>query len=147
LLPAADRSHLRRPSTWLLLGEATFCTSAAYVQVRMLPFHRVAALRRLQTGAAPLPGPVAGPDTERVGWAVRVTAARTPWTTTCLMQALAAAAMLHRRGVASCIHLGVAADNGSYTAHAWLSAGPHILTGNGERERYTEVGRYWRAVA
>jgi|SRR5882757_9012683 len=113
----------------------------------MLPFRRVAALRRLRTGAAPSSGFVAGPYTERVGWAVQAIAARTPWTVTCLMQALAGSAMLHRRGVASCIHLGVAADDDSYAAHAWLSAGPHILTGSGERERFTEVGRYWSAAA
>ena len=51
---------------------------------------------------------------------------------TCLVQALAAEAMLRRRGIASTLHIGVrppAADT-ALDAHAWLEAAGAVVVGD-----------------
>ncbi|HEU0133612.1 MAG TPA: lasso peptide biosynthesis B2 protein, partial [Allosphingosinicella sp.] len=56
-----------------------------------------------------------------VGWAVTRVAAYFPASAMCLAQALAARAMLRRRGIGSLMHFGVArAEGGPFEAHAWL---------------------------
>jgi hypothetical protein len=83
---------------------------------------------------------------QRVGWAVRAVAGRTPWTSTCLMQAVAGAALLRRRRIPAQVHFGVAKDPAQpdgLSAHAWLTCGGRVLTGDGpQRERFAAVGVY-----
>lgn len=65
-----------------------------------------------------------------IGWAVTKTAAHLPIDARCLAQALAARAMLRRRGIASMMHIGVARpDATSLEAHAWLEAAGIGVTG------------------
>lgn len=141
---AAERSRRRDPWSWLLAAEATAALVNSYAQMRVLPFRRVAALRGLRPIrlARETTGPRVSVNVETVGWAVRAAGRRTPWTSTCLMQALAGAAMLRRRRVPCCVHLAVAPAGAGYDAHAWLSVGDRILTGESQMRRYTEVGRY-----
>jgi transglutaminase-like putative cysteine protease len=47
----------------------------------------------------------------------------------CLPRALAAQAMLRRRGIASRLCLGVARDGRSLSAHAWVEIGQQIIIG------------------
>jgi len=47
----------------------------------------------------------------------------------CLPRALAAQAMLRRRGIASRLCLGVARDGRSLAAHAWVEVGQEIIIG------------------
>jgi hypothetical protein len=55
----------------------------------------------------------------------------------CLSQALAAAWMLRRRGGAGTIKLGAAREpEGALAFHAWLTVGPHIVTGAGGEEAF-----------
>ena len=57
----------------------------------------------------------------RLGWAVAAVARRAPFRTTCLVESLAADAMLRRRGYASEIRFGVRPPSrGAITAHAWV---------------------------
>ena len=66
-------------------------------------------------------------DTKR---AVERAARHSPTPAKCLSQALAAAWMLRRRGVAGTIKLGAArGPEGALAFHAWLTAGPYIVTG------------------
>lgn len=124
----------------LLIAEASFWLIAARAAVGLLPFRRVA--RWLGRPAAPsalsAPPPRAGPDREAtlVSWAVRFAAARLPGAV-CLPQAMAARAMLRRRGIAATLHLGVwrdhataiQADPDTPPAHAWLDASGQRITG------------------
>src|SRR5512135_610321 len=58
-----------------------------------------------------------------VSWAVDYVGTR-PWMNAlCLPRALAAHAMLRRRGIASRLCLGVARDRGELAAHAWVEIG------------------------
>jgi hypothetical protein len=65
-----------------------------------------------------------------VGQAVTRAARNVPWNAVCLPQALAAKAMLARRGCGSAFHLGAKLDpDGQISAHAWLIAGGRIVVG------------------
>jgi len=83
-----------------------------------------------------------------VARALTVVAGRTPWTSTCLAQALAGARLLHSTGLTATITLGVAKRGpGSLRgdpmlAHAWLDHGDLTLTGGAQEFRFLPVGRF-----
>jgi len=82
-----------------------------------------------------------------VAWAVGTIAAR-PWMNAlCLPRALAAHAMLRRRGIASLLCLGVARDGGQLAAHAWVEVGDRKIAGETEAERFTRLTAFGGAVA
>ena len=67
---------------------------------------------------------------ERVSWAVATASRNLPWDCLCLAQAMAAKAMLKRRGISSTLYLGVAKDGTAPSlSHAWLTCGEQVLTG------------------
>lgn len=82
----------------------------------------------------------------RIGWAMGAVASRTPWRSLCLEQAIAAKAMLRRRGMSNTLHLGVArgaeSPERSVVAHAWLRCGSINVTGGGDVSRYTVVATF-----
>jgi Transglutaminase-like superfamily len=62
--------------------------------------------------------------------AVRIAARNVPWNAVCLPQALAAKAMLARRGCGSAFYLGATFNsNSNLIAHAWLVAGGQVVIG------------------
>ena len=66
----------------------------------------------------------------RVRWAVTAAARNVPWNAVCLPQAMAAKAMLARRGCGSSFHLGTGLDTqGKLIAHAWLVSGGTVVVG------------------
>jgi hypothetical protein len=80
-----------------------------------------------------------------VGWAVRAAASHAPWESTCLVQALAGAALLRHRRIDGTLYLGVAKDAAaaeSMSAHAWLRCGDLVLTGGAERARFTPIASF-----
>jgi hypothetical protein len=133
------------PERWLLL-EAAWWLSLLAAALNVVAFKRLTAwlgLKQTATGqetAQPLQQ-----EAIAVGWAVEAVAARTPWTSTCLAQALAGAQMLRRRGIASALTLGVALapDKESHMeAHAWLQHGGALLTGGGGHRRFTPISTF-----
>jgi len=79
----------------------------------------------------------------RVRWAVTTAARNVPWNAVCLPQAMAAKAMLARRGCGSALHLG--ADfgvRGELIAHAWLVAGGEIVVGAKGSNDVTPLARF-----
>ena len=67
-----------------------------------------------------------------VSWAVENLGAK-PWINAlCLPRALAAHAMLRRRGIASRLCLGVARDRDALIAHAWVEIGKDKIVGGAE---------------
>lgn len=140
--------HLRACSwteRWLLL-EAGGWLGLMGLAVWLLPFRWVAALLGLapgETGAAV--EPATDVAAARVGWALRAIAARTPWSSTCLVQALAGLVMLRRRHIAGTLYLGVAKDSlqpEALAAHAWLRCGPTILTGAAEHQHFIVIAAF-----
>jgi hypothetical protein len=84
-------------------------------------------------------------DEERwVSWAVENVAAK-PWVNAlCLARALAAHAMLRRRGVASRLCVGVARDGNDLLAHAWVEVGKKKIVSNVEDIRFTRLAEFGR---
>ncbi len=80
-----------------------------------------------------------------VSWAVDYVGAR-PWMNAlCLPRALAAHAMLRRRGIASRLCLGVAREDGAVAAHAWVEIGKEKIVGGAEAERFTRLAEFGAA--
>jgi hypothetical protein len=120
------------PRGWALLGEAAAALLSARLRLRRLPFRQVAArlgpLVRPEAAEAPALDPAREAAARDIGWAVRLAAPALPFRALCLEQALAAQAMLARRGIGCVLNLGVEGAQGM-TAHAWLSAGAVRVTG------------------
>ena len=76
----------------------------------------------------------------RVRRAVTTAARNVPWNAVCLPQAIAAKAMLRRRGIGSVLHFGVAKHRDhSLDAHAWLDAAGIGVTGFPVGSEFTEI--------
>lgn len=80
-----------------------------------------------------------------VSWAVENLGAK-PWMNAlCLPRALAAHAMLRRRGIASRLCLGVAHDRGAagmLSAHAWVEIGDDKIVGGAEADGFTRLATF-----
>lgn len=133
----------RSPRDIARAAEAALLLTVLRIAVGRVPFRWLAKAAGLAAGGDAAPANQAG--AERVRLALQRAAARLPFETTCLMQALAGAAMLRRRGVAATVQLGVARDGtqaGRLVAHAWLRAGDVVLTGADGADRFTPVAAY-----
>lgn len=72
----------------------------------------------------------------RIQFALPRAAARVPWRSDCLVQALAARRWLERHAIASSLSIGVANEPGiGFEAHAWTCAGETVVAG-GDVSRY-----------
>ena len=79
----------------------------------------------------------------RVRQAVTTAARNVPWNAVCLPQAIAAKAMLARRGCGSSFHLGADLNaKGKLTAHAWLVAGGTVVVGAAGIRCVTPLARF-----
>ena len=109
-----------------LVIEAVLWLAIARVIVLATPFRRVARRLENMPGSAECDAALC----LRVRRAITIAARNVPWDAVCLPQAMAAKAMLARRGHASVLHLGVGHDpDGKFIAHAWLVAGDTIVVG------------------
>lgn len=59
-----------------------------------------------------------------------------PWTVKCLPRALAASAILSRRGIRSQLAIGARRDTGPVELHAWLTLSGTCIVGREERKTY-----------
>lgn len=77
-------------------------------------------------------GAISARIARRIGWSVGAVARRLPWPSTCLIEALAADAMLHRRGCRCELLFGVRPPptHGDLHAHAWLECDGCIVIGD-----------------
>jgi len=82
----------------------------------------------------------------KIGWAVRSAAARTPWQSACLSQALAGSVLLRTREIPFTLNLGVAGNiDSGISAHAWLTCGELTLTGSAGVEEFRTVAAFSRS--
>lgn len=122
---------------WARRMEACAALVAAWILVFIVPFPRMVAYLG-QMKASGTPQDETSPRNEDriqierasyVGRRVTRIAHRVPWTTTCLVQAVAGFLLLKRRGIASTIQFGVNLDHETFAAHAWLLVGDKIILG------------------
>jgi hypothetical protein len=130
----SERWLLLEAFAWLALGRAA---------ILLLSFQQIARWLALAPGDAPSESdPEMAEVAANIGWAVRTVAARTHGSATCLVQTLAGAAMLRRRGIPCTLSLGIARNVNGITAHAWLGCGNVILTGGAGHERFTLISSF-----
>jgi hypothetical protein len=112
--------------------EAASLLVIAWVGLRVLSYP---TLRRLldryarRAGASP---DRTKPGLDRIGWAVVAGARHLPLPMTCLVQTLAADAILRRRGFAARLRLGVRQPrdrSALLTAHAWVECEGAVVVG------------------
>src|ERR1700734_1149384 len=77
-----------------------------------------------------------------ISWAVENLGARHWMNALCLPRALAAHAMLRRRGIASRLCLGVAREAGELGAHAWVEIGQNKIVGGTEADGFTRLAEF-----
>lgn len=77
-----------------------------------------------------------------VAWAIERVGALPGMNALCLPRALAAHAMLRRRGIASRLCLGVARDQGEIAAHAWIEVGERKIVGGDVAGDFTRLAAF-----
>jgi hypothetical protein len=131
-----------------MFAEAFVLLGVMRAAIVLFPFRKITARLGLTPGASPaVSNPVLSVKPTDIGWAVQAAAARTPWQSACLVQALTGMLMLGRRGINATLYLGVARDESgaeAMAAHAWLRCGAAILTGAGGVERYVAISSFSR---
>ena len=123
----------------LMVLEAILVLAVARIMVLTLPF------RILKDWLSHLPdsGEHDAALIRRVRRAITVAARNVPWNAVCLPQAMAAKAMLARRGYGSAFHLGATLENdGKLSAHAWLTAGDIVVVGAKRMEGMSHLARF-----
>jgi hypothetical protein len=121
------------------LREAAVMLVLARLAVRFVPPTRLFAWadrppRRIRRFAAD--------EGDWISWAIEELGGR-PWINApSLPRALAAHAMLRRRGIASRLCLGVARDNGEVAARAWVEIGTDKIVGGAGTERFTRMAEF-----
>ena len=127
--------------------EATVCVGVAGGAVAWMPFRWYAgSLGRARSGSSGDEPAAPGQTLQRVAWAISVVSRHLPWTSTCLMRAMAGQWMLRRRGVHGTVQIGVTRDvvSGEMLAHAWLRSGGRVLLGAELSQGYTAVASFTR---
>jgi hypothetical protein len=126
------------------LREATLMLALARVAVQLLPASRIFAwANRPQRHSKRF----AADQARWVAWSIDTMSAE-PWIkASCLASALAAHAMLRRRGIVSRLCLGVAADEGAVAAHAWIEVGRDVIVGAAEAARFTPIAKFGAGAA
>jgi hypothetical protein len=81
-------------------------------------------------------------EADWVAWAVEDVGARRWMKALCLPRALAAHAMLRRRGIASRVCLGVARTGDALAAHAWVEVGDEKIVGATEAAAFTQLAAF-----
>jgi Transglutaminase-like superfamily len=98
--------------------------------------------------------PVAGlvsshAEAKEIGHVVDVVGRCLPFRALCLQQVIAVRRMLTRRGIPAVVYLGVARDRTDraradlgHAAHAWVSVGAKVISGDGVLDKYAIVARF-----
>ncbi len=70
---------------------------------------------------------------------------KTPWKSQCLVKAMIAQHLLHKKSIHSTLYLGVAKDKekGLLLAHAWIRCGDLFVTG-GNGSDYVAVAKFYK---
>ena len=77
---------------------------------------------------------------KRVGELIELGSRNTPWNSNCLTQAVTGKLLLSGYKIPTIISFGVVKESDELNAHAWLSLGDVVITGNEGLDKYTVVG-------
>ena len=131
-----------------LVMEALLALVLARMAMLLLPFRRIAAWLGSPGAATREASDVEIGIADQVGWAVRKVARLVPWDGRCLAQALAATAMLRRRGLEGTVSFGASRDGArsqsEFSAHAWLQVGGTVVTGGPNHTQFKTLASFAR---
>jgi len=133
-LPAGHRHLLIEAALWLLV---------ARLALRVFPFRWLAWFCARRSQGAEVVG--AGHERLRqaVRWAIHTATQHLPGETACFPRAIAAQAMLRRRGVSTTLYYGAATIAGrGLTTHVWVQDGPEGVVGHLAAREYHTLARY-----
>jgi hypothetical protein len=123
----------------IYLREATIMIILARLAIRFIP------PARLYSWAGRPPRRInrfAYDEAKWISWAVETIGSK-PWMNAlCLPRALAAHAMLRRRGITSRLCLGVAREGHELAAHAWIEIGENSIGVDPEIGRFTRLAEF-----
>ena len=85
-------------------------------------------------------------DVSWILWSVESVGAKLWMNALCLPRALAAHAMLRRRGIASHLCLGVAREGCDLTAHAWVEVGENKVVSDPDIGRFKRLAEFGGAT-
>jgi len=123
----------------MYLREAAVMIVLARLAVRFIPPARIFSWADRPPGRI---NRFAGDEANWIAWAVE-TAAVKPWINAlCLPRALAAHAMLRRRGIASRLCLGVARKESGLAAHAWVEVGKQKINIGSTEAGYVRLAEF-----
>jgi hypothetical protein len=128
-----------------LLLEAAAELLFSWIVIRTQPFRTIAA-RLGKTGTVAVADCSRFSEAARIRWAVAAVSRRTPWASTCLMQALSAQRMLRRRGAPATVYLAML-ESGKrpdtpLLAHAWVRCGDLVITGQCDESQYRVIATF-----
>ncbi len=105
----------------------------------IVPFRTLVGWLKGTWWAGVKPQAEAGQIARQVSLAIYDACIKIPWTSNCLVQALAGYVLLRSRGVQGRVTLGVRKQNQQMDAHAWLWVGEVVVTGESGRTDYAEI--------
>ena len=82
-----------------------------------------------------------GDEVGWIKWALETVSAQSRANDLCLPRAIAAHAMLRRRGITSRLCLGVARDQ-QLAGHAWIEVDSHTIIGDTGGDRFTRIAEF-----
>ncbi len=139
-----NKIHKWRALSWGergLLVETAVMSTFVWLCLRLIPFRFLAHYllgQETQTITAQAILQANQQQAERIGRAIRVLSYRMPLRNRCLVDSIVAKLMLRRRGINTQLFLGLAKDpDRNLLAHAWLSCGDFIVTGQENHKRFT----------
>jgi hypothetical protein len=123
--------------------EAAVCMVAARVAIRLVPFRWLVPVFERAPREPPVGGPARAKLREEVRQAIHRAAQRLPSDPACFPKAVAAQAMLRRRGVGTTLCYGASTSAGAgLAAHVWLVDGEDAVIGARARDGYRLLARY-----
>jgi hypothetical protein len=138
-----DRRRTLRARDYVLAFEAAVGLLWARVLLGAVPFRRIASWSTREVRGRRLS------DAEHrsraiadVRWAIAAAGASLHGATACFPRALAAQAMLRRRGVATTMTYGARPSAGWLEAHVWLTAGADAVVGHEVAPEYSPIAVY-----
>jgi hypothetical protein len=149
-VPASPRrrppSAPRTPAVYLRGAEAASYLTLASLAIRFVPFRRLVPILTRALPRPELTGPARHRAIADVRRAVCAAAARLPNRPVCFPQAVAAQAMLRRRGVSTTMCYGANTDAGrGLRAHVWLVAGDDGVVGQRTASQFPLLAAYSNA--
>jgi hypothetical protein len=131
------------PRNYARIVEAACYVTIARTAIRVLPFRHLTRAFERSVAHPALRESARRYAIADVRRAITAAASRLPGSTSCFARAVAAQAMLRRRGVRTTLFYGARTAHGrDLRAHVWLHAGDDAVVGQENAPEYTVVAEY-----